>query len=257
MILTSANNITSKISATAHSVFAYLELAGTNRDLVERYGALESEVIDLRRQIAALNTNKTDFNALILNDSVPVDSIVKAGKSHKYNYITADVINNSTSYLNNYITINKGSKDGIKPDMGVVSPKGVIGIVTTVSNNMSVVISLLSSKLRVSCKVKDTHFFGSLKWKNNDVKYAYLEELPSHATFQAGDTVVTTGMTPAFPPSVMVGTVESYDRQKDDNFFSLKVRLSTDFQSLGSLCVISNTMADEQTALEREVRKND
>ena len=87
--------------------------------------------------------------------------------------------------------------------------------------------------------------------------HAYLEDLPTHATFQVGDTVVTSGYSTVFPPGIMVGVVESYDKQHDDNFFSLKVRLATDFQSLNAVCVVKNNMQAEQKEIEEEAKQND
>ena len=141
--------------------------------------------------------------------------------------------------------------------MGVVSPRGVAGIVTTVDNRFSVVMSLLNVKCKVSCKIQHTHFSGSLSWKGGDVKYAYLEQIATHATFQVGDTIVTSGYSDLFPPGIIVGTVESFKKQNDDNFYSLKVRFTTDFQSLNALCVIDNDRQRELKKIEKEARKND
>jgi rod shape-determining protein MreC len=104
--------------------------------------------------------------------------------------------------------------------------------------------------------VKDANYFGSLAWKVDDVRYAYLEELPTHATFQVGDTIVTSGNSAIFPPDIIVGTVESYGKQRDDNFYSLKVRLAVDFQSLNVLYVIVNRAQEEQWKIEREAAGN-
>jgi rod shape-determining protein MreC len=255
MMLTSANAITGSISSASSAVFSYLDLQKVNQELLERNSMLEREVIYLREHLKEMSLDTIDFNSVFLRDTV-FDSN-SLDKNYTYDLITARVVNNSTNFINNYITINKGSKEGIRPDMGVVSPHGVVGIVMTVKDHYSVVISILNTKLNINCKLKGTDFSGPLSWKGGDVAYAYLEELPTHAVFEVGDTIVTSGYSAVFPSGIMAGIVESYSKQRDDNFYSLKVRLATDFYSLSALCVILNKAQEEQWAIEKEVGKND
>jgi rod shape-determining protein MreC len=256
MILTSANTITGNISSLSGAVFSYLELQKVNQQLLERSSMLEMEVIRLREQLEELSLDTIAFNPVLQGDSAL--HTASSVWPYPYEFITARVVNNSTSYLNNYITINKGSKDGIRPDMGVVSPYGgVVGIVMTVKEHYSVVISLMNTKLNISCKIKNTDFSGPLSWKGVDVAYTYLEELPTHSVFEVGDTIVTSGYSAVFPPGIMAGVVESYSKQRDDNFYALKVRLATDFQSLSALYVILNHAQEAQWEVEKEVIKND
>jgi rod shape-determining protein MreC len=254
MMLNSANVITGSISSVSNAVFSYLSLRKVNKELLEKNSRLAMEIVRLQEHLKNNSLNTIDFRDVFLNDTVNNDS---NNESYTYEYIAARVVNNSVAYVNNYITINKGSADGIRPDMGVVSLRGVAGIVMTVKEHYSVVMSLLNSKFRLSCKVKDTNYFGMLTWKSDNLSYAYLEELPAHTMFQVGDTVVTSGYSAIFPPDIKVGVVESYDKQRDNNFYSLKVRLTTDFQSLDVVCVISNQSQEEQREIEREAMKND
>ena len=121
-----------------------------------------------------------------------------------YNFIVAQVINNSVSNSHNYITLNKGSRDGLHSEMGVVDQNGIVGIVNAVSDNFAVVISLLNPKLRLSCKVKGSSYFGSLVWDGKDARYAVLEEMPRHVKFAKGDTIITSGYSAVFPEGIMV-----------------------------------------------------
>ncbi|HCC51431.1 MAG TPA: rod shape-determining protein MreC [Porphyromonadaceae bacterium] len=255
MMLTSANAITGSISSMSSTVFSYLDLQKVNQELLEQSSILEMEVIRLREQLEKISLDTINFNPVFPEDTILAPN--PGDRVYAYKFLTARAVNNSTNYLNNYITINKGSKDGIRPDMGVVSPHGVVGIVMTVSDHYSVVISLLNTKLNISCKVKGTNFSGPLSWKGGDVAYAYLGELPTHAVFEKGDTIVTSGNSAIFPPGIMAGVVDSYDKQRDDNFYSLKVRLATDFYSLSALYVIFNNMQEEQWEIEKEVMSND
>ncbi|MDR0573762.1 MAG: rod shape-determining protein MreC [Tannerella sp.] len=251
MMLSSANVITSGISSVSSTAFSYFDLQKVNQELLERSSLLEMEVLKLREQLDGMTVDSISFK----KDIIFADSLFSG--NYTYKYITARVVNNSVVYMNNYITIDKGAKDGIRPDMGVVSPQGVAGIVATVNDRYSVVISLLNVKFKVNCKVRHTNYFGALSWKGDAMKYAYLEQLPTHATFQTGDTIVTSGYSAVFPPGIMVGVVESYSKQNDDNFYSLKVRLATDFHSLNVLFVIDNAAQTEQREVEQEARKND
>ena len=255
MIFTAANTVAGNISSVSGKVFSYFDLQEVNRSLLERNSFLEMEVIKLREQFYNKEINSTTLDGVFLNDTVLSDSLFS--DNFTYRYIPVGVVNKSVTYMNNYITINKGLSDGIRPDMGVVSPQGVVGIVSTANEHFSVVISLLNLKSKVSCKVLNTNYSGSLSWKGGNVGYAYLEQLPTHATFSEGDTIVTSGYSAIFPSGIMVGIVESFDKQSENNFYSLKVRLATNFHSLSALYVIDNGKQDLQKEVEMEASKND
>ena len=255
VMLSSANTITAGISSVSNRIYTYFDLQRVNQQLLERNNELEMENIRFREHIRTMTQDTVSFRRVFPKDTRINDSLYF--KDNQYEYITVGVVKNSTTRLRNYITINKGYQDGIRPDMGVVSPFGVVGIVTTVNKHYSAVISLLNVKFNVSSKVKNRNYSGPLSWNGKDPRYAYLEELPTFATFQIGDTVVTSGHSSIFPPDIIVGVVESYNKQRDDNFYSLKVRLATDFQTLSVLSVIRNKMQEEQLETEREAMKND
>jgi Cell shape-determining protein len=141
--------------------------------------------------------------------------------------------------------------------MGVVSTGGVVGIVSVADEHFSVVIPVLNPKLHISCKLLTGNYYGSLSWDGRDTRYAYLDELPRHAVFKEGDTVVTSGFSAVFPANIMVGTVAKFEKGKDYNFYSLKIKLGTDFWALKSVRVIQNDFHDERTAIEEKARKND
>ncbi|MDR0995971.1 MAG: rod shape-determining protein MreC, partial [Tannerella sp.] len=174
-----------------------------------------------------------------------------------YATLPAKVVNNSVAYLSNYITINKGKSDGLHPDMGVLSSEGVVGIISTVSEHYAVVIPILNPKFRLSCKVAGSNYFGSMSWNGRDISYAQLEELPRHVAFQVGDTIVTSGYSSIFPEGVRVGTVSSFKKQRNDNFYALTVKLASDFHDLGTVLVIRNYHQKERKQLEQEAGVND
>lgn len=157
--------------------------------------------------------------------------------------------------MDNYITLDKGRADGVAPEMAVVDHNGIVGIVTVVNEHNAVAISVLNTKLHISCKVKDTDCFGSLVWDGRNARYAMLEEMPRHVEFAPGDTIVTSGFSAVFPEGIMVGTIHDYARQKDDNFYAMQVKLSTDFHQLGSVRVVYNRSQYEQRLLEKEAQQ--
>ena len=257
MMLNAANVITGALSSWSSTLFSYFDLQKVNMELLERNNMLEMEVLRLHKQINDKLSDTTSFAQVFLKDLEMEIEDNPSIRDGSYKFIPVRAVNNSVVYLRNYITINKGSLDGIRPDMGVVSAQGVAGIVSTVGNHFSVIISLLNMKSNLSCKIQHTNFSGALSWKGGDLQHAYLEQIATHAVFQVGDTIVTSGYSSIFPPGIMVGTVESYNKQDDDNFYSLKVRFATDFQSVNLLSVIDNPLQEEQIELEREARRND
>lgn len=238
--LTSAGAVTGGVYDAANNVTGYFNLRDINSDLQRRTADLEAEVVALRRQLSVCR------NAL-MQDSLSVDSV-----SSKFRFIIANVINNSVSKPYNYVTIDKGSADGISPEMGVMDQNGIVGVVNVVSPHYSRVISLLNPNFRLSCKIRGGEAFGSLVWDGKSPREALLEELPKHTRFAKGDTIVTSGYSAVFPEGIPVGVVLGNARGSDDNFFTLKVRLLTDFTALSTVKVISNTDLVEIRKVESE-----
>ena len=247
IIFSSANVLTGHIASVSGYVTSYLNLHEINKELLERNGQLEMELLELQDRLD-----------MMVADTVAFAGFAPDSTEHfAYSFILAGVVNNSVSHLSNYITVNKGSKDGIAPDMGVVSERGVVGIVSTVNDHFSVIIPLLNPKSQLSCKVLGSTYFGALIWKGRDIRFANLEKLPRHVEFQKGDTIVTSGYSSVFPAGLIVGTVADFEKQHDDNFFSLEVELATDFQALNNVRIIKNYNQAEQRRVEQEARRND
>lgn len=169
-----------------------------------------------------------------------------------YRIFKANVIKNSLNKADNYITLDRGSSDGIRPEMGVVDANGVVGIVYKTSPRYSLVIPLLNSKSSISCKIVGSEYFGYLKWEGRDSRFAYLKDLPRHAEFNLGDTVVTSGYSTVFPEGVMVGTVDDMSDSHDGLSYLLKIKLATDFGKVSNVRVISRSGQEEQNMLEKE-----
>ena len=235
--LTSANSVSAAVYKAFNGVTSYFHLRDINESLQERNAALEMELIELREHMTDLS--------LLSPDSLRQPAL------KQYTFVMAQVIGNSISQPNNYITINRGYKDGVKPEMGVIDQNGVVGIVNVVGPHAARVISLLNPHIRLSCKLRNTGFFGSMVWDGKNPQYAVLEELPKHLTYHKGDTIVTSGYSAVFPEGIIVGTVVGLARGMSDSFVSLRVKLTTNFSQLSSVRVITNSMKEQIDALRR------
>ena len=236
----SANAVAGKVYEVSGGITSYFHLKSVNEDLLDR-------ILELEQQ----NHNLEDALGRHLSDSTELNSIRNLPNTD-YQVFKARVINNSLNLVDNYITLNRGSKDGIRPEMGVVDGNGVVGIVYDTSSHYSRVISVLNSKSSISCKIVGSEYFGYLKWEYGDSRYAYLKDLPRHAEFNLGDTVVTSGYSTVFPEGIMIGTVDDMADSNDGLSYLLKVKLATDFGKVSEVRVIARTGQHEQKELEQK-----
>lgn len=243
--LTSAGKVASTIYKSANEVTSYFDLHEINEDLNRRNAALESEIVRLNQRIE-LMTEQGYRDTLVVDSGVP-----------SFEFIVAHVISNSVARPYNYITINKGRADGIKPELGVVDRNGVVGVVSNVGEHSARVISLLNPHFRLSCSIKRSDYFGSLVWNGDNPYEATLEELPRHAVFSVGDTIVTSGYSAVFPAGLPVAVILDDSTDRTQNFFKLRVRLLTDFTTLGNVQVVRNNNADESRTLTAGEEKDD
>ena len=241
LFFTSANAAVGAVYKTTGSVKSYFHLRSINSDLLDRNLLLEQQLVALQNRLLQQGV-----------DSATMRSIERATPG-TFRLHEAKVIKNSLSFEDNYLTLDKGSADGIRPEMGVVDARGVVGIVFKTSPHYALVISLLNSKSSISCKIVGSDYFGYLKWEGSDSRYAYLKDLPRHAEFNLGDTVVTSGYSSVFPEGVLVGVVDDMQDSHDGLSYLLKIRLATDFGRLNTVRVISRGGREEQKALEAQV----
>lgn len=234
--LTSANAVSAGVFGTWSQVTGYFHLKSTNESLQAANADLQNQVLNLKNRIAELK-------------SVAIDSASDLKYRDRFDYISAAVINNNTRHPKNYFTINRGLLDGVKPGMGVVDQNGVVGIINVCGDHMSRVISLLNETQHFSVKLRDTDFIGSLCWKGRDASIGYVEEIPRHAVFQIGDTIVTSGYSTAFPEGLPVGIVLNRVHSDDDSFFTFKVKLASDFRALSAVRVINDIYKSEVDSL--------
>lgn len=236
---TSANVVSGKMYEVTSGITSYFHLKSVNDDLLDRNVVLEKQIANLEKALHDIKVDSTEVSS------------IRMLKSDDYLLYKANVVNNSLNHVDNYITIDAGSSSGIKPDMGVVDRNGVVGIVYKTSPSYSLVISILNSKSSFSCKILESDYFGSLKWEGGDTQYAYLRDVPRHAEFKLGDTVVTSGYSTVFPEGIIVGTVDDMYDSNDGLSYNLKVKLATDFGKLYNVRVIARPSQEEQKEIER------
>lgn len=180
------------------------------------------------------------------------DSLSRPLSSRNYQYYPARVINNSITRQENYITLDVGARDGIMPDMALVSGDGIVGYVLGCSNRFSVCMSVLNTNFRTSGRIKGNDYFGSVYWDGISFEYLTLSEIPKYAPVAVGDTIVTTNYSSIFPPDLMIGTVESFTLN-NATYYDVKVKLHGNLAALNNLLVIRNLDAEEEILLEQSV----
>ena len=233
--LNSSNVISASIFNTTNNISGYLGLRSTNELL-----AVENEKLHAQ---SILSFAKFYTNLWRINDTI---------YEQQYTYLSARVINNSIYKRNNYLTLNKGNRHGIKQEMAVISSNGIVGIVKDVSGNFSSVLSVLHKNSKISAKIKKNGYFGSLVWDGADFKICTLSDIPNHVKISKGDAIVTSKYSAIFPEGISIGNIVDFKINPGDNFYTISVKLSTDFSNLSYVYVVNNLMKGEQITLEEK-----
>ncbi len=230
--INSSNAISGLIFEKYTSIKNYFELQKINDNLAKENAKLRTQLISIKQ------------SDIFLNSNLRIDSsIVKS--------IPAKVINNTINKQNNYITLNKGYKDGVRLDMGVISNEGIIGVVVNVSKNYSAVLSLLNERWSVNAKLFRTNHFGTLRWEGGNPYEAVLSEIPNHVEVNPEDTIVTSGFSTIFPEGIIIGKAIRVDFNPSDNFKKIVVQLFVDFSSLNYVEIIDGKTYSEKDDLEK------
>lgn len=225
--------IVGRISEKYNNYTKYISLVDQNKMLVEENARLYNELKE---------------SMYILADSSMVDSTT----FRQYTYMPAKVVNNSVNKQYNYITLNKGAVQGVEPDMGVVGPQGIVGIVINVTKHFSSVLPVINRKAAPNARIKNSNYFGHIMWPGRDPEKVILKNIPLHAKINIGDTVETSGNSAIYPQGVMIGSISNYEIVNGVDY-DIQVELSTDFYSLTDVMIIKNYLKEEQQALEDAV----
>ncbi|WP_316838015.1 rod shape-determining protein MreC [Pedobacter nutrimenti] len=236
--LNSTNEVVGQAYEKLNVFKRYMNLGQVNDSLANENAKLYSQLLKMKNIDSAKNTTVKDTTT-----------------HQQYTYLAARVIKNSITLRNNIITINKGSLDGIKKDMAVISPqKGVVGFIREVSDHLATIQSLLHKDTKISVTTKKNNALGSLVWgeKNFNYQKAYIKDIPNHFKINLGDTIVTSGFA-SFPPGIPVGRVSNAGIATGDNFLTIEINLFNDFSTLQYVYVIKDKFAEEQKALESKL----
>lgn len=237
--LTTANAVVGRIDSWERSVLNYLTLGQVNEQLMRRNLLLQQNNDELQRRLAELTHDSTQTERLL------------AERLQGVRLLPAKVVTNSVMRRDNYITISAGEADGVEPEMGVVSGTGIVGIVYMTSRHYSIVMPLLNQHSRISCRLRDSQYFGYLRWEGDNPLHAVLDDIPRHARFKVGDIVETSGFSSIFPPGIFVGRVRAISNSDDGLSYKLKVLLGTDFSRLQDVCVVAQEFQTEVSELEQ------
>lgn len=239
-----AYEVTGRINRQYTNVTRFFSLGKNNR-----YLAYENERLNnmLKVNFTKIDTGLTQENLQLITDTSQL--------YRKYQWRLARVINNSVSAQNNYLTLERGRLQGVEPDMAVVSPVGIVGIVTDVSDNMSVVMSLLHRKSNTSVAHKKTGITGILEWNGFNPQLLQLRGIPKSTKLQMGDTIVTSHLSLNFPAGMVVGTITSFEAAEDGNNYKISISPGSNFYTLEYVYVIENLFLKEQRELEQRVKK--
>ena len=187
-------------------------------------------------------------------DSVLRDTL---GRIRKFDFRVARVVNNSTTEENNYITLELGAKQGVEKDMGVLGPNGIAGKVMTVSDNYSVVMSLLNHNSRISAMLKkDSTNNGYVDWDGKNASYLVMHNVPKSAKIKMGDSIITSNYSFNFPVGMMIGTVAGIAADPSSAFYTLRLKTATNFYNLQYVYLIKNLRWEEQRKVEAGIPKN-
>lgn len=233
--LNATNAFSGEIYSQYNQLTSYLNLRVENENLVAENIRLQN-LLD-RSQIFQ------SFGADTINDST---------YSTRFTTIEAKVIASSWNKVNNYLTIDKGRKSGVVANMGVAGPNGAVGIVRNVSSNFASVLPLINPGITLSGKFKNNDYFGPVTWDGQNYQQAYIGDIPRYAEIKNGDTLVTDSRSLVFPEGILIGTVIGQEKQDDQNFLRLTIKLSTDFSKLENLYIIKDKLKVELDSLKTQ-----
>lgn len=245
---------------TAYGMFSNEVAGNLNKRVnkVESFFTLSEQNQSLRRQNAALLSYLPsgfvipDSSFQLISDTVAVDSL----KSYRqYQYFDAKIISNSVFLQQNNIVLHRGSAQGIVPNMAVVGTDGLIGTVISVSENMSIVMSLLHRQSKVIAVLKKGSGLGEVSWDGKDPRFLLLSKIPKTIVVKKGDTVVSSPYSDKFPPGLPVGYVEKIDQDQETNTYKLKIRTAVDFYSVQHAYIVKNLLQEEMDQLKSTVIK--
>ncbi|MDP2067850.1 MAG: rod shape-determining protein MreC [Lutibacter sp.] len=232
----SANAITGGVYNKVNSVSAFFHLKKDNQLLSEENVRLK-------------NLLEARANKFVLDSFTVIDT---SQYFQKYDYSTAKIINNNFTKRNNFLTINKGAKHGLAPDLGVINSKGIIGVIKNVSSNYASVLSILNTNSKINVRLKNSNHFGTLVWDGKDYNITQIIDIPRQAVVKTGDTIITGGKSAIFPEGIAVGVVKDFNYEQN-KYQIINIVLFNDMSAIGEVQIVKNLHKNEQIILEQSV----
>jgi len=224
--INSANFFTGGIYNSVNNINKYFSLKSQNQLLTEENKRLRNLI----------------YNTGINNYSIEIDSLLI---KNLYKFTTGNIIKNSYHLSNNILTLNKGTTDSIKEDYGVITSKGILGIIDKTTKNYATVLSILNTTSKISAQLKNTNHFGTLSWDGRDPKITQLIDIPKIAPVKINDTIITSGRSSIFPKGILIGTIYSFKLDDAENYYEINIKLFNDMTNIEHVYIIQNKDADE------------
>ena len=237
-IISSANFFTGGVYEITSNVEDYFNLKVKNEELAKENARLKGLLFNIK-------------------DTTKVSNLDSINGVNKTDIIISKVIKNSYSNQVNFLTLNSGYKQGVKPEMGVINSLGIVGVVENTSTNYCTVLSILNTEAPLNAKVKKSNHIGSLTWNGKNTGFVQLTDVPRLATVRKGDTIVTGAQSTIFPENIGIGTIEKIYIDNETNLYMIDVRLFNDMTSLGHVYIIRNKDREEIINLEKKTQKNE
>lgn len=230
--INSANNVTGKFYSLRNDLHVYFQLKESNTRLLDENRVLRQRLLNI------------PLSADSLGGSEGVQQY-----EGSYSVFDGKVIANQYANLDNYILIDKGVKDSITEELGVITSDGIIGVVEKSSPNYSRVISILNTNLAINAQLKNSDHFGTLVWEGKDPNMMQLTDVPKRAEIEKGDTIITNGRSLIFPKGIPIGKVDDFKMDKAKNYYLIDVELFNDMTSIGDVYIIENKSIPEIDSL--------
>lgn len=233
-----ANSMVTGVNGAYTNVIGFFNLQQVNRQLTDQNIALQRET-EILRQALTSATKDTTMTEKLMRE-----------KLNGYAMVPATVVSNSSERTNNYLVIDRGETDGIRPEMGVVGGGGVVGIVYLTGPHHSLVIPVTNRKSSISCRVRGQNYFGYLQWDGASMLSAYVDDVPRYARVKVGQAIETSGYSAVFPPGIFVGRVSKISNSADGQSYRLDVTLGTNFANLRDVSVVTTPYKAEIDTLQ-------
>lgn len=242
--MSAANTTAAKANAVYAEADAFVKLRDVNAELTAANIKLMQENEALRQELADAHRD-TSLTAQRVAETL-----------ERYHQVPARVVSNGIrAGHNSFIVIDRGSVDGIRPEMGVVSSGGVVGIVYLVGEHNSLIMPVTHSKSNISCRVRGQSYFGTLQWDGSNTRTAFVNDIPRYAKVKEGRVVETSGYSSIFPPGIFIGRVREVTNSTDGQSYRLNITMGTDFANLRDVSVITTPYKAEIDTLMRRARE--